>query len=251
MSLRGALAFVLGLWTASAPAEYEPVHGQKGKDAVWEPTPLVLVEKLLQMAQVGPEDFVVDLGSGDGRTVIAAARRGARALGVEYNQDLVAFSRRRAENEGLAGKAAFVKEDLFAADFSQASVVMVFLLPDMNLKLRPKILALKPGTRVIANTFNMGDWAPDETVSMSDDQGCNTSWCTAHLWIVPARVEGRHRTPLGELELVQRHQNFSGTLRTGSAELPVTGRVRGDRVLLEAGGRSYAGGVVEGRLELR
>ncbi len=235
----------------SVAAEYEPVHGQKGKDAVWEPTPLVLVDKLLQMAQVGPEDFVVDLGSGDGRTVIAAARRGARALGVEYNPDLVAFSQRRAQTEGVADKASFVKEDLFAADFSQASVVMVFLLPEMNLKLRPKILALRPGTRVIANTFNMGDWAPDETVSLSEDQGCNASWCTAHLWIVPARVEGRHSTALGELELSQRHQNISGTLRTGSSELAVTGRVRGDRVLLDAGGRRYAGRVVEGRLELR
>ncbi len=248
--MRAALAFVLA-WMFSAAAEYEPVHGQKGKDAVWEPTPAVLVEKLLQMAQVGPEDFVVDLGSGDGRTVIAAARRGARALGVEYNPDLVAFSQRRAEKEGVAGRAAFVKEDLFESDLSQASVVMVFLLPEMNLKLRPKLLQLKPGTRVIANTFNMGDWAPDETVSMSEDQGCNASWCTAHLWIVPARVEGRHRTAFGELELVQRHQNFSGTLRSKNDELPVTGRVRGERVLLEAGGRSFAGRVVDGQLELK
>jgi SAM-dependent methyltransferase len=250
MNLRSALAFCLA-WVFSAAAEYEPVHGQKGKDAVWEPTPLVLVDKLLQMAEVGPEDYVIDLGSGDGRTVIAAARRGARALGVEYNDDLVALSQRRAEKEGVAGRAAFVKQDLFQSDISQASVVMVFLLPEMNLKLRPKILALKPGTRVIANTFNMGDWAPDETVSMSEDQGCNASWCTAHLWIVPARVEGRHVTAMGELELSQRYQTFSGVLRSGGVETPVTGRVRGDRVMLEAAGRSHAGRVSDGRLELR
>src|SRR5918992_5999257 len=132
---------------------YEPSVGQEGKDVVWVPTPQVLVDKMLDMAKVTPSDYVIDLGSGDGRTVITAAKRGARAHGIEYNRDMVELSKRNAEKEGVSGKATFAQADLFKSDFSQASVITMFLLPDINLKLRPKILDLKPGTRVVSNSF--------------------------------------------------------------------------------------------------
>src|SRR5437762_5902835 len=130
----------------------------------------------------------MDLGSGDGRTVITAAKRGARALGIEYNPNMVELSRRNAEKAGVTERASFEKADLFETDFSKATVITMFLLPDINLKLRPKILALKPGTRIVPNTFTMGDWNPDETYTVDSSAGCDTSWCTAQLWIVPARV---------------------------------------------------------------
>ena len=136
------------------------------------------------MAKVTPQDYVIDLGSGDGRTVITAAKRGARALGIEYNPDMVALSQKNATAAGMTGKATFVKADLFESDFSQATVITMFLLPDINLRLRPKILDLKPGTRIVSNTFTMDDWTPDETSTVSDD--C-VSWCTALFWIVPGQ----------------------------------------------------------------
>src|SRR3972149_1420234 len=148
---------------AQTQAEYKPEVGQAGKDVVWVPSPQALVDKMLDMAKVTPNDFVMDLGSGDGRTVITAAKRGARPLGIEYNPDMVELSKRNADKEGVAGKASFVKADLFETDFSRASVITMFLLPDINLKLRPKILALKPGTRIVSNSFNMGDWPAAET----------------------------------------------------------------------------------------
>src|SRR5688572_15259514 len=135
---------------ASAPKVYEPEVGQKGKDVVWVPTADPVVEKMLDLAKVTPKDYVIDLGSGDGRTVIAAARRGARALGIEYNPDLVTLSTQNAEKAGVSGRATFVKADLFAADLSRATVITMFLLPEINMKLRPKLLALKPGTRVVS-----------------------------------------------------------------------------------------------------
>ena len=156
----------------AAPA-YEPQSGQEGKDVVWVPTPQILVDKMLDMAKVTPADFVMDLGSGDGRTVITAAKRGARAMGVEYNPDMVELSKRNAQKEGVAGKAEFVKADLFETDFSRASVITMFLLPDINIKLRPKILGLKPGTRIVSNTFTMEEWQADETAVV--DTGCDTS----------------------------------------------------------------------------
>src|ERR671929_33580 len=143
--------------TATQPT-YEPSVGQEGKDVVWVPTPQSLVNKMLDMAKVTPQDFLMDLGSGDGRTVITAAKRGVRAMGVEYNPDMVALSKRNAAKEGVSDKAQFMKADLFESDFSQATVITMFLLPDINLRLRPRILNLKPGTRIVSNTFDMGDW---------------------------------------------------------------------------------------------
>ena len=234
-----------------APA-YEPQSGQEGKDVVWVPTPQVLVDKMLDMAKVTPNDFVMDLGSGDGRTVITAAKRGARALGVEYNPDMVELSKRNAEKEGVAGKAAFVKADLFETDFSKASVITMFLLPDINIKLRPKILDLKPGTRIVSNSFNMGDWVADERVTLTPDQGCTTSWCVSLLWIVPAKAAGTHKLPQGELTLKQEFQVLTGTLRAGGRTVPIAGgKVRGEEITFKAGGRDYRGRMNGKSLELR
>jgi precorrin-6B methylase 2 len=236
---------------ASSPA-YEPTSGQEGKDVVWVPTPQALVNKMLDMAGVTPADFVMDLGSGDGRTVITAAKRGARALGVEYNPDMVELSRRNAEKEGVTAKATFVKADLFETDFSKATVITMFLLPQINLKLRPKILALKPGTRIVSNSFTMDDWEADEIATLTSDNGCTTSWCKALLWIVPVQAGGTYKIPAGELVLKQNFQFLTGSLTTtGGKTFPIDGgKVRGEDVMFKAGGKEYRGRMNGKSLEL-
>jgi precorrin-6B methylase 2 len=234
----------------AAPSAYEPQSGQAGKDVVWVPTPQVVVDKMLDMAKVTKEDFVMDLGSGDGRTVITAAKRGARALGVEYNPNMVDLSRRNAASEGVADRAKFVKADLFETDFSQASVITMFLLPSLNLKLRPKILNLKPGTRVVSNSFTMEDWQAEETVTLGAETGC-TSFCTAYFWIVPARAAGTYKIPQGELVLRQNFQMLTGTLTADGTTVPVEGRVRGEEVSIKAGAKEYRGKMNGKSLELR
>jgi len=227
--------------TLPAQEGYQPQVGQEGKDVVWVPTPQELVDKMLDMAKVTPKDYVIDLGSGDGRTVITAAKRGIRALGIEYNPDMVELSKRNAAKEGVGDKATFMKADLFETDFSQATAITMFLLPEINLRLRPKILDLKPGTRVVSNTFTMEDWAPDETATVGD--GCY-NWCTALLWIVPAKVEGAWRLPQGELTLKQTFQTVSGTLKSGGKTMQISnGRLRGDQINFSAGGAQYTGRV--------
>ena len=188
---------------------FEPKVGQAGKDVVWVPTSQLLVDKMLDMAKVTSQDYVIDLGSGDGRTVITAAKRGARALGIEYNPDMVELSRRNAVAAGVGDKATFMKADIFESDFSQATVITMFLLPQINLRLRPKILDLKPGTRVVSNTFTMDEWMPDQSETIGGD--CS-SWCTALFWIVPAKVGGTWRLPQGELTLRQEFQMLSGSI---------------------------------------
>jgi len=230
---------------AYAAEEFKPSVGQEGKDVIWVPTPQGLVDKMLDMAKVTPKDFVIDLGSGDGRTVITAAKRGSKALGIEYNADMVELSKRAAAKEGVSDKASFIKADLFESDFSQAQVITMFLLSSINLKLRPKILELKPGTRIASNTFDMGDWKPDETASLP---GCN-SWCTAHLWIVPAKVEGSWTLPQGSLTLKQTFQNISGTLKSASGETPVNGKLNGEQISFTAGGTTYTGTVSGNSME--
>jgi len=220
--------------------EYEPVPGQPGKDVIWVPTSQALVEKMLDMAEVTPKDYVMDLGSGDGRTVIAAAERGATARGIEFNPDMVALARDSAMREGVADRASFAKADLFGADLSRASVITMFLLPDINLKLRPKLLALKPGTRVVSNTFTMGDWEADRTESVAH-QNCAGGWCSAHLWIVPAKVAGSYSLPQGKLVLRQKFQKLSGTLESEGKSVPVDGTVRGSAITFSAGGTTYRG----------
>jgi SAM-dependent methyltransferase len=161
---------------AQAPqtSTYEPTVGQDGKDVVWVPTSQALLDKMLDMARVTPKDFVIDLGSGDGRTVIAAAKRGARALGIEYDADMVELSKTNAEKAGVSARAQFRKADLFETDFSRATVITMFLLPSINLKLRPALLALKPGTRIVSNTFTMDEWTPDDTETLYSDSGCES-----------------------------------------------------------------------------
>jgi precorrin-6B methylase 2 len=235
---------------AQAP-HYEPVPFQPGKDVVWVPTPQALVDKMLDMARVTRDDFVMDLGSGDGRTVITAARRGARALGVEYDPDMVELSRRNAEKEGVSGRATFIKADLFETDFSRADVITMFLLPSINLVLRPKILGLKPGTRIVSNTFTMGDWAADEIARLTEAEGCKSSYCMALFWIVPARVAGIHKLPQGELILQQNFQMLSGSLRAEGRKSDVEGRVRGEEISFKAGGKEYHGRMNGKTIELR
>src|SRR5438309_7565836 len=225
----------------AAQGEYQPEVGQEGKDVVWVPTPQVLGDKMLDMGKVTAKDYLIDLGSGDGRTVITAAKRGAKALGMEYNADMVELSKRNAAKEGVTDKASFVKADLFESDFSQATVITMFLLPDINLKLRPKILNLKPGTRIVSNSFTMGDWSADDTVVAKD--GC-VSYCTAYLWIVPAKVEGTWQLPQGELTLKQTFQMISGTFKSGNNTTQIAnGKLNGDEISFSAGGSQYKGRV--------
>jgi hypothetical protein len=243
VALLFALLCTIGQAHAAQPAkqEYAPRVGQPGKDVVWVPTPESLVDKMLALAKVTPNDYLIDLGSGDGRTVITAAKRGTRAHGIEYNPEMVELSKRNAAMEGVSDKATFAKADLFESDFSQATVITMFLLPQINLKLRPKILDLKPGTRIVSNSFTMGEWEADETASTSDD--CS-GWCTALLWIVPAKVEGSWKLQDGEIELKQSYQTVSGTLRTGNRIVPITsGRLRGDEIYLRTGDNEYRGRV--------
>jgi SAM-dependent methyltransferase len=234
-----ALFLACGLAQAQPAKEYEPSVGQEGKDVVWVPTPQALVDKMLDMAKVTPKDYVIDLGSGDGRTVITAAKRGSKALGIEYNPEMVELSKRNAAKEGVSDKANFVKADLFESDFSQAQVITMFLLPSINIKLRPKILDLKPGTRIVSNSFDMEDWKPDEDATAS---GCD-HWCTAHLWIVPAKVGGIWKLPQGELNLKQTFQMISGTLRNGNVTTPISGKLNGDQISFTAGAAQYTGRV--------
>jgi SAM-dependent methyltransferase len=231
-----------------SPKEYRPEVGQAGKDVVWVPMPEEQVEKLLDMGKVTPADFVMDLGSGDGRTVIAAAKRGARAIGVEFDPDLVAFSRSMAARAGVGDKAVFVEGDLFKTDLSRATVITLFLLDDINLKLRPALLSLRPGTRVLSNTFRMGDWEPD--ASDWYPPGCY-NWCGLYLWIVPARVEGAWRTPEGELTLEQKYQVITGVFGGGAPARAISGgKLSGDEIRFTSGSAEYrgrvSGNVIEG-----
>jgi len=232
----------LGFATASyaqtqAPATtFEPRVGQPGKDVVWVPTPQELVDKMLDLAQVTKQDFLMDLGSGDGRTVITAAKRGLRAQGIEYNPDMVSLAQRNAAAAGVTDRAAFTQADLFATDFSKAQVITMFLLPSINMKLRPTILNMRPGTRIVSNTFTMEDWQPDQSETI---QECS-SWCTAHLWIVPAKVAGTWQMPQGPLALTQEFQMVTGML--GSTAIS-GGRLRGDAITFTSGNTVYNGRV--------
>ena len=237
------LAAVAAIASAAeeAPKPFSPVEGQAGKDVVWVPTPHALVEKMLDLAKVTDKDFVMDLGSGDGRNIIAAAKRGARGLGVEWNQDMVELSRRTAEKEGVADKAQFAQGDMYEADISQATVLALFLLPENLERLKPKFLALKPGSRIVMNGFDIPDWKPDVTERAEGDCG---AWCTAHLYIVPAKVEGTWKLPAGELTLQQKYQTLSGTLSANGKRSQIRdAKLEGDRISFTAGGVRYVGRV--------
>jgi SAM-dependent methyltransferase len=243
----GCLAVAATSLVAQPAPDYAPQVGQDGKDVIWVPTPQSVVDRMLDMAGVGPGDVVVDLGSGDGRTVIGAAKRGATALGIEYNDSMVELSRRNAAKAGVAEKAAFIKGDIFESDFSKATVVTMFLLPMLNLKLRPAILSMAPGTRIVSNTFDMGDWKADATAQVTTD--C-TTYCRAFLWVVPAKVGGTWQFGAGQLSVQQSYQFFSGLLSTGNVVAPITdGRIVGDRITFTAGDTRYSGQVKGNRME--
>ncbi len=242
----GFILVALFLFPAIAGAQqsFEPSVGQSGKDVIWVPTADDLVTAMLDLAKVTSSDFVMDLGSGDGRIVIAAAKRGARAIGVEYNPDMVELSKRNAEKAGVTGNATFINADLFKVDLSQATVVTMYLLSNLNMRLRPTILNLKPGTRIVSHAFTMEDWKCDQSV---ENQGG-----TAYLWIVPAKVEGTWTWPsnpgVAELKLNQSFQVISGTLKAGGKELPLEGaKLDGSNISFKAGDRQYSG-IVNGKL---
>lgn len=229
------------------PKPFEPTVGQAGKDVVWVPTPPILVEKMLDMAAVTPRDVVMDLGSGDGRNIIGAAKRGATAIGVEYNPDMVALSQRLAKEAGVADKAAFIQGDMFEADISKATVLALFLLPDNLTKLRDKFLNMRPGTRIVLNTFGIPDWEADVTETVTGD--C-PSWCTSLLYFVPAKVGGTWKLPQGELALSQTFQKVTGTLTSnGKAEPIGNPRLRGDQLTFTVGGTEFTGKVNGDRIE--
>jgi SAM-dependent methyltransferase len=228
---------------AQSQETYVPQVGQAGKDVVWVPTPPELVERMLDLAEVTPQDFVMDLGSGDGRNVIAAAKRGARAVGVEYNPEMVALSTGNAASAGVSDLATFVEGDMYRADISKANVLALFLLPSNMLQLREKFLNLRPGSRIVSNTFGIEDWTPDETVAIED--GCS-AWCTALLWIVPAKVGGTWVLGESDLVLTQAYQFVTGTL---GGEPIAEGRLRGDEIRFTAGSAEYTGRVIGDRIE--
>ncbi len=221
---------------ASAQQQYQPSVGQAGKDVIWVPTPPELIQALYDLAKISPSDYVIDLGSGDGPWVIAAAKRGARAMGIEYNPDMVELARTNAKKEGVSDKATFLNADIFEADFSQATVVTMYLLPDLNMKLRPKILEMKPGTRVLTNSFTMEDWEPDQSVSVQGRTG--------YMWIVPAKVAGiwTWQTASGpaELTLRQNFQKIEGSLKMSGRDLPLK------NAKLEGAHISFAAGETQG-----
>lgn len=233
---------------AQAQEEYTPVSGQAGKDVVWVPSPVETVGKMLDMAQLTPRDFVVDLGSGDGRNIILAAKRGARGLGVEYNPDMVELSQRNAAKEGVAHLVQFVQGDMFEADFSKATVLALFLLPDNLRKLEPKFLKLAPGTRIVANTFGIDGWTPDREENIGAD--CK-SWCKVLLYTVPAPVAGTWRAGPDRYQISQTAQTLSGSrLLQGGGRAPIeSGRVEGNQIRFSIGGTLYSGTLKGNRIE--
>jgi len=206
---------------AAANESFEPRSGQAGKDVIWVPTPLEIVEAMLDMAGVKAGDKLVDLGAGDGRIAIAAAKRGASATGIEYNPDMVALSQRNAAKAGVSN-ARFVQGDIFQSDFSDADVVTMYLLPVLNERLRPQLLDMKPGTRVASHQFTMGNWKPDARQSVVGHE--------ALFWVVPAKVGGTwqvdYRVPeiAGDLriDLKQQYQELEARATWGSVETAVS-----------------------------
>ena len=251
----GGLLGTPALWAQTGAVTYEPERGQSGKDVIWIPTPDTLVNRMLRMAQVTPKDYVIDLGSGDGKIVIAAAREGARGLGIEYNPDMVELSRRRAQQAGVADRARFEKADIFESDFSQATVITMYLLPHLNLRLRHRILALKPGTRVVSHEFRMGRWRPDETAKVGH--------ASVHLWLVPANAGGdwefsfpqQSGPRIVRMSFTQRFQYVTGeALFKDFTALPSDGKLLGERLsfdLTDEDGhlRRFVGRVAGDRME--
>jgi len=229
---------------------FVPRSGQPGKDVVWVPSPPEMVNKMMEVAKVGPSDYVIDLGSGDGRNVIAAAKLGARALGVEYNPDMVTLSQKLAKEAGVADKAQFVQGDMYEADISKATVMALFLLPVNLNKLQPKFLNLAPGSRIVANTFGIDGWEPDFRTSLPQGSECE-SWCDILLWIVPAKAAGTwNMSNGGRLVLTQENQMVQGTATINGEPLTLSrGRMNGDEITFVAGTQTFTGKVKGNRIE--
>jgi SAM-dependent methyltransferase len=223
-----------------AAAPFEPVSGQAGKDVVWVPSPPDMVELMMRMAKVGPGDLVIDLGSGDGRNIIAAAKHGARAIGVEFNPDMVALSQRLAREAGVADQAQFVQFDMYEYDISKANVLALFLLPVNMNRLAPKFFNLAPGSRIVANTFGIDGWQPDFRETLPSTSECE-SWCESLLWIVPAKVEATWSMADGSMTLTQDYQRVQGTIRSGQLPIAVSGKLLGNEIRLTATGAEYKG----------
>lgn len=209
VALAVALTLALPAAAQTRDKDYEPQVGQAGKDVIWVPTPDDVVERMLRMAQVTPNDYVIDLGAGDGKIAIAAAKKfGARSLGIEYNPEMARHAQRNVEKAGVTARTKIIQGDIFVTDFTQATVITMYLLPALNLKLRPQILAMRPGTRVVSHSFNMDDWEPDETSNLDGRR--------AYFWLVPAHVAGTWNMEIGgerhELVLEQRYQKVDGSL---------------------------------------
>lgn len=221
---------------------YQPKPGQPGKDVVWIPTPDHVVDMMLDMARVTPSDYLIDLGSGDGRMVIAAAKRGARAHGVEFNPDLVTLSQRAAAAAGVADRATFSQGDMFEADISKATAMALFLLPAHLSRLAPKFMTLAPGSRVVSNSYEIGGgWEPD---ARKRAEPC-LSWCIASLYIIPADVAGAWELPGGDwLFLEQQYQKVTGTMQVAGLSVPVeNGRLRGRELTFTINRTTYTGQV--------
>ena len=236
--------FVISTAVSAQPAKpFEPVSGQAGKDVVWVPSPPDMVDLMMRMAKIGPNDFVIDLGSGDGRNVIAAAKLGARALGVEFNPDMVALSRRLAQEAGVADKAQFVEYDMYQYDISKATALALFLLPVNMNKLAPKFFNLAPGSRIVGNTFGIDGWQPDFRETLPSTSECE-SWCEALLWIVPAKLEGTWSMGNGVMTLKQDYQVLHGMVTTGGQTHTIaTGKLLGNEITFTANGKQHRGTV--------
>ena len=249
------LILAIAAWPAAAQTQekqepFVPRSGQPGKDVVWVPSPPEMVSRMLEVAKVTPADYVIDLGSGDGRNVIAAAKLGATALGVEYNPDMVKLSQRLAKEAGVEGKATFVEGDMYEADISRASVMALFLLPVNLNKLAPKFLDLKPGSRIVLNTFGIDGWEPDYRTSLPQGSDCD-SWCDILLLIVPAKVAGTWSLANGgRLELTQEYQTVQGTMTLNGQKYPVEkGRLNGEELTFVANNQIFNGKVKGARIE--
>ena len=229
-------AALLPAQASTGACTFKPAVGQSGKDVIWVPTPDGVVERMLQMAQVTPQDYVVDLGSGDGKIIIMAAQRyKVRGQGIEYNPDMVELSRCLAREAGVADMTRFDRGDIFQSDFSNASVVTMYLLPELNLRLRPLLFKnMKPGTRIVSHQFTMGDWHPDETSTVDGKR--------AFYWVIPANAGGSWRLSWrgekgevsGELSIDQTFQKIEGKYRVGPLEATLREpRLRGERISFE------------------
>ncbi len=245
-------ALALSLPAAAQQKPYEPQVGQAGKDVIWVPTPDEVVDRMLRMAQTTPNDYVVDLGAGDGKIAIAAAKRfGARSLGVEYNPDMAKHAQGNVEKAGVTGRARIIQGDIFATNFSDATVITMYLLPGLNMKLRPTLLAMRPGTRVVSHSFTMEDWEADEISSMDGRR--------AYFWVVPANVHGGWTLESGgeknELVFEQKFQKIEGTVGLGHTQGGLRDpRLRGFVISfawVDTNGvlRNYSGRVTAGKME--